>query len=60
MSTLQAAALTGRREVIVDTRGKGETGAATVASISDQDWYIRGRMACITFRRARRMRSLRC
>jgi hypothetical protein len=40
MSTLQAAALTGRREVIVDTRGKGDAGAATVASISDQDWYI--------------------
>ena len=41
MSTLQAAALTGRREVIVDTRSKGDDGrAAVVASISDQDWYI--------------------
>ena len=41
MSTLQAAALTGRREVIVDTRSKGDGGAnATVASTSDQDWYI--------------------
>jgi hypothetical protein len=41
MSTLQAAALTGRREVIVDTRSKGDdSAAAVVASTSDQDWYI--------------------
>jgi hypothetical protein len=41
MSTLQAAALTGRREVIVDTRSKGDDSAvAVVASTSDQDWYI--------------------
>jgi hypothetical protein len=40
MSTLQAAALTGRREVIVDTRGTGAMGSVTVASVSDQDWYI--------------------
>jgi hypothetical protein len=41
MSTLQAAALTGRREVIVDTRSKGdEKAVAVVASISDQDWII--------------------
>ncbi len=41
MSTLQAATLTGRREVMVDTRPKGDLGAAvTIASISDQDWYI--------------------
>jgi hypothetical protein len=40
MSTLQAAALTGRREVIIDTRNTSDTAAAVVASISDQDWYI--------------------
>jgi hypothetical protein len=41
MSTYQAATLTGRREVVVDTRAKGDVGAgATIASISDQDWYI--------------------
>jgi len=40
MSTLQAAALTGRREVIVDTRATNDTTPAVVATISDQDWYI--------------------
>ena len=40
MSTLQAAALTGRREVIIDTRGTGDMAEVTIASISDQDWYI--------------------
>jgi hypothetical protein len=40
MSTLQAAALTGRREVIVDTRGTGDMATVTVASVSDQDWYV--------------------
>jgi hypothetical protein len=40
MSTLQAAALTGRREVIVDTRGTGDLAEVTLASVSDQDWYI--------------------
>jgi hypothetical protein len=40
MSTMQAAALTGRREVIVDTRGSSDLAAVTVGSVSDQNWYI--------------------
>jgi hypothetical protein len=40
MSTLQAAALTGRREVIIDTRGTSDMAEVMIASVSDQDWYI--------------------
>jgi hypothetical protein len=40
MSAMHAATLTGRSEVIVDTRGSSDMTAVTIASVSDQDWYI--------------------